>query len=187
MMFLLRAPETKPVPIGSPMIFLAGPIQDAPEWHDEAIGILGNLLAKKPVHVVVACPKRGGKRKPLDDKDYKLQVAWEVQYLRSAAVYGTALFWLPKAATKSDRPYAQTSRFELGEMFCSNLFSRLNLVVGMEKGFPNERYLRERLSRVAGIYGQTFHPDTQIKIWPTLEATCGAVVRRLNQYMGDKE
>lgn len=143
---VIRPPEI--VSTSIPVIFLAGPIQNAPEWHQEAIAMF-------PTTTLIACPKREGHRKPLEVSDYAAQVDWETTYLNRASESGIILFWLPVAVSHNcDRPYAQTTRFELGEWWtkASNYDNNIKLLVGIEKGFPNERYLKHRLSKNMEIY-----------------------------------
>ena len=60
------------------------------------------------------------------------------------------MFWLAlPAAHDCSRPYAQTSRFELGEAMTRTIFSGAQLVVGIEPGFSNEKYIRTTLESKA--------------------------------------
>lgn len=125
----------------TPVIFLAGPIQGAPNWHQKAI----DYLHKTAPEVVVASPKKSY----IDDSFvYAEQVDWESHFLKRAAFKGCILFWLAKEQEHfPDRAYAQTSRFELGEWAAKQKQSQCNLVVGTEKGFSGTRYIRRRLSQ----------------------------------------
>ena len=73
--------------INDPIIFLAGPIQDAPEWHQIIIKSLTDKLGDK--NVVIASPKILGE-KP-SDWTYQKQVDWETEYLNKAANKGIIL------------------------------------------------------------------------------------------------
>lgn len=125
----------------APVIFLAGPIQGAPDWHTKAIAY---LQAQAP-NVVVASPKKAY----IDTAFvYGEQVDWESYFLKRAASNGCILFWLAKEETHLPaRAYAQTSRFELGEWAAKQKQLNCNLVVGIEEGFSGARYIQRRLSQ----------------------------------------
>lgn len=125
----------------TPVIFLAGPIQGAPDWHKKAIAY---LQAKAPT-LALASPKKAY----LDGSFvYGEQVDWESHFLNRAASNGCILFWLAKEETHfPERAYAQTSRFELGEWAAKQSQLNCNLVVGIEKGFSGARYIRRRLNQ----------------------------------------
>ena len=128
------------VKVDGPVIFLAGPIQGAPIWQPEAA-----RLIHQQMNVVVASPR----------KEYKTgtfvrekQIDWETHFLRKAAQSGVIMFWLAKQTEETPgRSYAQTSRFELGEAKIKHEKDGINLVVGIEPGFGNERYIRRRLGQ----------------------------------------
>jgi hypothetical protein len=135
--------------INEPTIFLAGPIQDAPEWHQEIIKLLNNKLSNK--NVVVASPKILGE-KP-SEWTYIKQVNWESEYLNKAAKKGIILFWLPNSATQNlERSYAQTTRFELSEWFTKHkIDNSIKIVIGIEPGFHGERYIKYRINEESDI------------------------------------
>ncbi|WFB36351.1 nucleoside 2-deoxyribosyltransferase domain-containing protein [Kiritimatiellota bacterium B12222] len=139
-----------------PVIFLAGPIQGAPDWHAEAIA----WFQKHTPEVTIATPKRIN----LDRKvTYAEQVDWETQYLNQAAQTGVVLFWLAKEQNHScARPYAQTTRFELGEWKAKHEQSGCKMVLGIDEGFSNSRYFHRR-------FGQDC---PRVPICNTLEETC---------------
>ena len=140
------------------VIFLAGPIQGAPDWQDVAIG----WFKAHTNGLVIASPRTPG---PGWHGDYNGQVDWETFHLRRAAQTGMILFWLacPDPPSKwtnfvqaiklwkpkrIPRAYAQTSRFELGEWIGSiPCRSRPAIALGIEDGFTNERYIRRRLEQ----------------------------------------
>ena len=124
-----------------PVIFLAGPIQGAPDWQSQAIAIIREIAP----WINIASPRRD-----YFDEDcvYEEQVDWETHYLRRAAENGLILFWLAKEAHHvCERAYAQTSRFELGEWKVWHEKDKVRLVVGLEEGFTNSRYIVRRLSQ----------------------------------------
>ena len=139
-----------------PVVFLAGPIQGAPDWQGQAIAIFHGLAPQ----LYIASPRKHY----LDGKFvYGEQVDWETHYLNQAAKNGVVLFWLAKEETHfPERAYAQTSRFELGEWKVKHEKYGANLVVGIEAGFTNARYIRHRLGQDC----------PKIEICDGLEATC---------------
>ncbi len=48
-----------------------------------------------------------------------------------------------------ERSYAQTTRFELGEAVTTHRFTGARVVVGIEDGFTNARYLRRAIAKKA--------------------------------------
>jgi hypothetical protein len=151
-----------------PIIFLAGPIQDAPDWQALAIEIIGNLDAD----IAIASPR---KDYASGEFIYEEQVDWETHYLHRAASWGAVLFWLANQKTsttepgqKFPRPYAQTTRQELGEWRAKKLQDpRINLVVGIDDNFSNAKYIKRRLNQEG--------PD--VPILSSLEETCKTAVQ----------
>lgn len=143
-------------------IFLAGPIQGAPRWQDKAVELLSDT------GTVLASPRTS------EDwhGDYYGQVDWELHYLKRAYSTGCILFWLACQTEETPgRSYAQTTRFELGE-WIGRAIGRNDpsgIVVGIEPGFTNERYLRHRIKQARqGLLWDDF------QIHSTLEDTCTA-------------
>lgn len=154
----------KIVPYTGPPVFLAGPIQGAPDWQSQAIQIFEEVLPKSsPISCTIASPRC------LDlttEFNYTKQVDWESHYLLEAATHGVILFWLAKEANHTcDRAYAQTTRFELGEWVAKR--SAWNIVVGIEEGFTGAKYIRHRLSELS------------MPVTDTLKKTCDAAIYKL--------
>jgi hypothetical protein len=148
-----------------PLVFLAGPIQGAPDWQHQAI----RLLREAAPGLHLACPRR--EYLP-GEFDYRAQVDWETHYLQRAARDGVILFWLAKEAEHfCDRAYGQTSRFELAEWKVRHECEGVKLVVGIEEGFTGGRYIRLRLGQDC--------PD--VPIVGALDAACRAVVGMVNR------
>jgi hypothetical protein len=136
---LLQPPEI--VEVDEKVIFLAGPIQGAPDWQTQAIEIIHTLDSG----IVVASP-----RKEYEEGTfvYERQVDWETHYLETAARLGAIAFWLAEQVNDTPgRAYAQTSRFELGEWKTRHAQGGINLVVGIEVGFGNAKYIHRRFSQ----------------------------------------
>lgn len=149
--------------ITRPVIFLAGPIQGTADWQTEA----AEIIRKTNSGIIIAFPRKdylGGQF------DYGQQVDWETYHLRKAAENGAIMFWLPKESHKIDgRAYAQTSRIELGEWKVRHERDGAKLVIGIERGFSGERYIRRR-------FGQDC---PEVPILDSLRKTCLTAVRLL--------
>lgn len=152
-------------------IFLAGPIQGAANWQEEAVKLLTaewekekNRLNRLPgirmPDLLIFNPRRS------DDTwkyEFEKQVDWETHYLAQAADSGAILFWLAKEYEHDcARAYAQTTRFELAEW--ATKFDS-DFVVGIEDGFPGAKYIKYRLGAVTSIY-------------TSFQATCTAAFRK---------
>lgn len=127
--------------IEGPLVFLAGPIQGAPDWQAEAIA----WFAAHAPELAVASPRR-----PYlpGEFDHAAQVDWESHHLRRAARNGVILFWLAREAVAvPGRAYAQTTRFELAEWKVRHERDGVRLVVGIEEGFSGARYVRHRFGQ----------------------------------------
>lgn len=148
-----------PVSYCPPILFLAGPIQQAPKWQNEVIESFKEDYNKN----LIICNPRRNEEVKLTEEEYYNQVNWEHTWLNNAEII---LFWFPKKIEiNPEREYAQTSRFELGEMSDRlKRDSRLNLVVGVEPGFSGERYIR-----------YTFLKKHSIIVNSTLIDTCNQV------------
>lgn len=148
--------------VEGPMVFLAGPIQGAVSWHDDAIRILQRLDAT--LHI--ASPRRPwAPEREFPPEMYAEQVDWETRHLGRAARCGAVLFWLAaerKEHHRCDRAYAQTTRFELAEWKERHRRGEAKLALGIEPGFTGARYLRRRLAQECPA----------LPIRETLEETC---------------
>jgi hypothetical protein len=127
--------------VNGPLVFLAGPIQGAPDWQAEAI----RWLQTQAPDLAVASPRR---EYPPGAFEYAAQVAWETHYLRRASQRGLILFWLAREAVSvPGRSYGQTTRFELAEWKVRHERDGVRLVVGIEEGFSGARYIRHRFGQ----------------------------------------
>lgn len=165
---ILISPEYKE--LSGPSIFLAGPIQGALDWQAEAIEILKKMTAE--AHIT--SPRRSIQSlADFSEKDYHEQVEWEHHYLDYAAEHGVILFWLAKEAEQiAGRAYAQTTRFELGEAVARHYLKGIKVVVGIEEGFSNARYLRKTIQAKA----------PNVPILDTLKDTCQAAVDMVKKF-----
>ena len=180
---LIQPPEI--VETDGPIIFLAGPIQGAPDWQAEAISIIHDIDAS----VTVASPR---KDYPEGTFIYENQVDWETTLLRRAGEVGVVGFWLAAQSQEKlkfadrlkasmsllfrgslplPRSFAQTSRFEIGEWKMHHEYEGTKLTIGIEEGFGNARYIRRRFEQDC--------PDVQIA--DTLEEMCLNAVQLVRQ------
>ena len=138
-MGVLLPPEIAPVQ--GPLVFLAGPIQGAPDWQADAIA----WFAEHAPGLAVASPRR---RYAPGAFEYAAQVDWETHHLRLAAARGVILFWLAREVVSTPgRCYAQTTRFELAEWKVRHERDGVRVVIGIEDGFSGARYVRHRFGQ----------------------------------------
>ena len=157
---LLLPPEIVELEAAAKVIFLAGPIQGAIDWQSQAVEYLQTLTEE----IYLANPRRHYLG---DDFFYEAQVDWETHYLRRAAAKGTILFWLSaEHSHHPQRAYAQTTRFELAEWKIRAERDQVNLVLGIEAGFSNSRYIRRRFAQDA----------PRVPILDDLDQTCQKAV-----------
>ena len=130
----------------APLIFLAGPIQGAPDWQTSTADELLHHLPDSNV----ASPRRVA---DIDSPrfDYKEQVTWEKYHLRRSRALGVIAFWFaaqdPTIPYETGRAYAQTSRIEIGRLFGWADHEPFPLVIGFDKDYTvqgggSERYVR---------------------------------------------
>ncbi|MCU0667351.1 MAG: nucleoside 2-deoxyribosyltransferase domain-containing protein [Patescibacteria group bacterium] len=134
--------------INGPLVFLAGPIQGGPNWQQEVILRIKSI---DPT-VNIASPRF---IYPPETFDYYKQLDWETYYLKLASETGVIAFYLanqdPVNPGPATRPYAQTTRFELGEWVANHISSggKIKIVIGIENGFSNARYIKYRITTQA--------------------------------------
>jgi hypothetical protein len=153
------------VEVSSPIIYLAGPMEGAVDWQSEAIQYIHN----KDHRLNIASPRRPTLGKvPFTETGFHQQVDWEHFYLQRASEKGVILFWLAKEVEhRCDRAYAQTTRFELGEIAVIHKFTGTKVVVGIENGFSGSRYIRKTLAKK--------YP--RIPVYENLKETCDTAIR----------
>jgi len=142
-----RPPYTEETAAIRPGIFLAGPIQGAPDWQDQAVSILTREYSGLPTLSIFNPRVRGW-----SDHGYTEQVRWEKSHLERVRELGAIMFWF---AAKDDRllyepgrAYAQTSRIELGRAFGWKDYNRgVAIALGIEPGYiGNGKYFRSLAS-----------------------------------------
>ena len=164
---ILIAPEYENVE--GPLIFLAGPIQGAYNWQEQAISLINSLDSE----MNIASPRRRIKHEgEFTENMYNEQVDWETHYLNRAAEKGAVMFWLAKESEHvCHRAYAQTSRFELAEWKVLHQIYHSKMVVGIEEGFTGHRYIEKRFSQDC----------PEVPVLSSLEETCTKAVEFANQ------
>ncbi len=137
-----QPPYLESIPETDKVIFLAGPIQGAPDWQAEVIDIFRSLPLSVPT-LRFANPRRGG----LDeDFNYRIQTRWERKHLFRSMKLGASLFWLAckdeSLPYKTGRAYGQTTRFEMAMAYTRALTDKsVHISFGMEEGYKgSEKY-----------------------------------------------
>jgi hypothetical protein len=155
----------------TPLIFLAGPIKEAPNWQDEAACF---LLSQKR-DLLVASPRSGVRDEIAkyvligDETFFSRQREWERYYLDVASQRGAILFWLPgEVEHDCHKSYGAMTRLELGQWMTNYKHDRnVRFCVGSDGKFSELNTIRYDLQMDA--------PDKDIK--KTLEATCREALR----------
>lgn len=150
-----------------PSVFLAGPVQGAPDWQTP----LADSLLDKRDDIIVASPRRTFQdQEKFEAEEQKL---WEFtlrDYTRQLGV--TAFWWAAQDHSipyKKGRAYAQTSRIELGEAAGWRAYDAdVPVVVGFDPlytggGGGSESYLRS-LCVDRGITVVDSLPDLEAEI-----------------------
>ena len=130
-------------------IFLAGPIQGAPDWQHSVPKIPG---------VIWICPRRDS----YENFDYDEQTSWETIGLR---ISDAILFWIPapEKEVEGGHCYAQTTRIEFGE----NLARGKKIFVGIYPEYNGRKYFQNKLKEYGGPELRETLEDTisDIRAW----------------------
>ncbi len=145
------------VETNAPVLFLAGPIRNAPKWHYDAIRQVMEVNQK----VCIAAPIR---QLPIDlhpyaftdqdaDETFKRQREWELYYLERAAARGCTMFWLSnesEAKEFQEKVFAHITMMELGSAIGrrKQFGTAFNLVVGVDTKFPEWETIKMDLDRL---------------------------------------
>jgi hypothetical protein len=164
------------IPTDLPILFLAGPIRNAPAWHSVAI-----RHAMQQDHALfIACPAREVSQdlrgfveedKP-EYASFHRQRAWEQHYMYGAAETGCILFWLCRESPIRlfpEKVYAHITMLELGKWLeRKKLQPETRLVIGTDGGFPEWPTIRyeieSELPRLPIYYSLEETVDAAIKI-----------------------
>ncbi len=154
---------------GRPAVFLAGPIQGAPDWQEQAIQIFAHEYTRFPA-LNIFNPRFG----KVSSHNYAQQVLWEKRQLERARDHGAILFWFAakdgSLPYEEGRAYAQTSRVELGRAFGWRDYNGgVKIVIGIEPGY-----------RGSEKYFKTLADEYDMPIYENLGGLCLAATGLLN-------
>lgn len=133
-----------------PIVFLAGPVQGAPDWQAR----FAQTILNKRSDIIVASPRP---HYTIDaDFDADKQIAWEIAHRARARKFGVTAIWFaaqdPTIPYPEGRPYAQTTRIELGETVgWLRAHRNLAFTVGFDPNYTHsgggsESYIRKLLA-----------------------------------------
>lgn len=159
-------PKTYIENIEFPLIFLAGPIRSAPQWHNEAI----KIIHSQNQNIYIASPKKKVKEKFQEkilegnENYFPRQRAWERHYLEIASKKGFILFWLPgEESHNCKKVYGAMTRIELGQWMTNyKNDNSIKICIGSDDDFPELDTIKYDLSL----------DIPNIKILNNLEETC---------------
>lgn len=118
-MIYVEAPNSSPAGSTTPSLFIAGSIQNSPEWQTELVKDLENL------NLVVYNPRR--KNFPIHDPNAAYgQIKWEFDHLRKASMIS---FWFCKETV------GPIVLYELG----AHLMTPKPIVIGMDPGYQRRQ------------------------------------------------
>ena len=185
------------VPTEKPVLFLAGPIRNAPRWHYDAI----RQVIETDMEVFVAAPIRDV---PEDIRPFVFcdsdkiptvsrQRKWELYYLAQARIMGCVIFWLSNESPVKEHPdkvYAHITMLELGTALAirKQYGSLFNLVIGVDTKFPEWETIKMDIDELPTEY-TSYYLDgpvtTQIPPVPvchTLEDTISTALNLIRKY-----
>ena len=150
----ISAPNFVDIKDNENVVFLAGPIQGALGWHEEAHKIFIEEYNKldTDLQITIFSPKREtGIEKNFTQ--YDVQVEWETLYLKKSGEQGVVLFWFANEKEKvylkdgSLRPFGKTSRSEYGEWKARHDILGCDVVLGLDTDWQKEKYFRTRIEQ----------------------------------------
>lgn len=132
------------IPTNLPILFLAGPIRNAPQWHTDAVRIALKRgwegFITSPAHQIETDLLDVVESDKLEYDVFPRQRAWEQHYMYNAARNGCIMFWLCKEAAIRQFPnkvYAHITMLELGKWIeRKKLLPETRLVIGTDGEFP---------------------------------------------------
>ena len=123
-------------------VFLAGPMQGAPDWQND-VPDFGD-------DVELICPKGERSITDLTEENWKKQVDWGTMGLRMSDV---VLFWISKRDRDvPGRDYAQTTKIELMECLARGK----RVVLGIDPSVHTRRYMIEKYKQYFGESGEVY-------------------------------
>lgn len=132
------------IPTDLPILFLAGPIRNAPRWHTDVIRIAlkrsWNGFITSPAHQIESDLFDLVESDKPEYQVFARQRAWEQHYMYGAAKNGCIMFWLCKETAVKQFPnkvYAHITMLELGKWIeRKKLVPQTRLVIGTDGEFP---------------------------------------------------
>ncbi len=160
-------------------VFLIGPILGTWEWQEYAKKRLKYLADQDTSDLVIVVynprqPQFTDMRDFTDDTFYS-QVDWEHYHLALSGVKGVKLAWLANKTIESNRNYCLTTLFEIGEIIGAT-GQHKNVVVGIEPGFTNEKYLHYTIAEKA----------PEIELANNLDTACDLTMQMLLRIKKEK-
>ena len=126
---IIKCPNPVPERKTKWYIFLAGPIQGAPEWQFSLPVTNKNIIWLSP------------RRENYKNFEYYEQITWETNFLRMCDII---LFYIPEQIKLlKGKDYAQTTRTEFGEYIAR----RKKIVIGMNKNFKGSTYFQTKCAQ----------------------------------------
>ena len=126
---IIKCPNEVPKKKTKWYIFLAGPIQGAPEWQFTLPTTNKNIIWLSP------------RRETYSNYDYYEQVTWETNLLRISDII---LFYIPEKIREiKGRDYAQTTRTEFGEYIARGK----KIIIGINKNFSGRTYIETKCNQ----------------------------------------
>lgn len=156
------------------LVFLAGPIFGTNDWQKQATDVLYRLNPQ----IAIANPRCDEiMHLNNEDENWAIHVEWATAHLRLSSAFGGIMFWLaPQTEHYCEKPFAQTTRFELAEWITHYKYRKihaperpLNIVLGIHDDFPGRDYIVHRV----------FNDCREFVIATTLEETCQLMTDKL--------
>lgn len=133
-------------------VFLIGPILGTWEWQEYAKNRLQYLADQdqSDLSIIVYNPRQPQftDMRDFTDETFYSQVNWEHYHIALAGVNGVKMAWLANKTIELNRNYCLTTLFEVGEIIGAT-GQHKNVVVGIEPGFTNEKYLHYTIAEKA--------------------------------------
>lgn len=134
-----------------PVVFLAGPVQGAPDWQSD----MAAKLLRSGFAMNVASPRRTDMDDPavraaFDREAQHAQIDWELRHIHRAIKFGVLVINFAAQDPLLDYPvgraYAQTTRFEAGAAILGQEFfdGHANIAVRIDPAYRggNDTYMR---------------------------------------------
>lgn len=161
-------------------MFLAGPIQGTSDWQSKAIEYIDGSTQDRTDMFFIASPRSNSYNRTVgfSQAEYESQVDWEQKYIETSFYCdnSTVLFWCANEEEHTcKRSYAQTTRFELGDLFgrVNEIDKNMNynhankVAIGLDSNYSGSKYIRYRASKLG------------IQVYDNLQSLCDHGIRNL--------